>query len=166
MEEVEGPSAVLMAAGYYDFDGFTDAAVGFDSGIAQVIEAAQDVVVPKRREREAQPALVDDLASAKRAEHAALEQIVFGALADFRDRRRFAPGSLVFEESFEDADGGVERRAPAGGRFGDTKGAASQFQPPSSSCSPRSCLANVSLGFLKYEPMPRILPLMQGSVSP
>jgi hypothetical protein len=50
MEEVEGPAAVLMAEGYYDFDGFTDAAVGFDSGVAQVIEAAQDVVVPKRRD--------------------------------------------------------------------------------------------------------------------
>src|ERR1700726_4318600 len=43
---------------------------------------------------------------------------------------------------------------------------ASQFQPPSSSCSPKSRLASASFGFLKYEPMPRILPLMQGSVSP
>ena len=32
---------------------------------------------------------------------------------------------------------------------------ASQFQPPSSSCSPRSRLARASFGFLKYEPMPK-----------
>src|SRR2546429_9024509 len=57
-----------------------------------------------------------------------------------------------------------ERRL--GGRFGDKNGHASQFQPPSSSCSPRSCLASASFGSLKYEPMPRILPLMHGSVSP
>jgi hypothetical protein len=43
-----------------------------------------------------------------------------------------------------------ERRL--GGRFGDKKGHASQFQPPSSSCSPRSCLASASLGSLKYAP--------------
>ena len=29
------------------FDGVTDAAVGFDSCISQIIESAQDVVVPK-----------------------------------------------------------------------------------------------------------------------
>jgi len=117
MEEVERPAAVLVATGHHDFDGFTDAAVGLDSGVAKIIESAQDVVVPERREREAEPALVDDLAGAKRAEHAALEQIVFGALAGFGDGRRFASCLLVFEESFEDADGGVERRAPAGGTF-------------------------------------------------
>ena len=40
------------------FDGVTDAAVGFDSCIPQIIESAQDVVVPKRRERETEPAFV------------------------------------------------------------------------------------------------------------
>ena len=101
----------------HDFDGFTDAAVGFDSRIPQIIESAQDVVVPKRREREAEPAFVDDFAGSKRAEHAALEQIVFGPLAGLGDGRRFAPCSFVFEQSFEHADGGMERRAPAFGCF-------------------------------------------------
>jgi len=53
MEEVERPAPVLVAALNYDFDTFTNAA-GFDSCIAQTVESAQDVVVPKRREREAQ----------------------------------------------------------------------------------------------------------------
>ena len=87
MKEVERPAPVLVAALDHDFDGFADAAVGLDSCVAQIIESAQDVVMPKGREREAQPALVDDFAGAKRAEHAALEQIIFGALAGLGDGR-------------------------------------------------------------------------------
>src|SRR5262249_53884606 len=51
------------------------------------------------------------------------------------------------------------------GRFAETS-TASQFQPPSSSCSRRSRRASASFGSLKYAPTARILPLMQGSVSP
>jgi hypothetical protein len=40
---------------------------------------------------------VDDFASSKRLEHAALEQIVFGPLAGLSDGRRLAPCSFVFE---------------------------------------------------------------------
>src|SRR6516162_5127606 len=113
MKEVEGPAPVLVASGDDGFDGLTDAAVGLDSCIAQIIQSAQNVIVPKRREREAEPAFLDDFAGSKRVEHAALEQIVFGPLAGFRDGRRFAPCSFVFEQAFEHADGGMERRAPA-----------------------------------------------------
>src|SRR5260221_2328570 len=113
MKEVERPAPVLVTALDYDFDGLTDAAVGFDSCIPQIIESAQDVVVPERREREAQPAFVDNFAGSKRTEHAALEQIVFGALAGpgyglshglsggLSHPGRFAIGSFVFEQSFE-----------------------------------------------------------------
>ena len=73
MEEVERPAPVLVAALDHDFDGFTNAAIGLDSRIPQVVEAPQDVVVPERREREAEPAFVDDFAGSKRAKHAALE---------------------------------------------------------------------------------------------
>ena len=59
MKEIERPASVLMAALKHDLDGFIDAAVGFDSGISQIIEAAQNIVVPKRWKREAQPAFVD-----------------------------------------------------------------------------------------------------------
>ena len=117
MEEVQRPAPVLVAAFDYDLDGFLDAAVGFDSCISQIVETTQDVVVPERWEREAEPAFFDDFASAKRAEYMALEQIVFGTFAGPGDGRRFAPGSLVFEQTFEHADGGVEGRAPAFGGF-------------------------------------------------
>jgi hypothetical protein len=117
VQEVERPAPVLVTALLHDFDGLEDAAVGFNVCIAQIIEAAQDVVVPKWREREAEPALVDDLAGSKRAEHAALEEIVFRPLAGLRDGRRFTPCPFVCEQAFKDADGGVERRAPAFGCF-------------------------------------------------
>ena len=62
MNEIERPAPVLVAAARHDFDGLTHAVVGFDSCIPQIIESTQDVVVPKRRKREAKPAFVDDFA--------------------------------------------------------------------------------------------------------
>src|SRR6476661_8934824 len=113
MKEVERPAPVLVAALNHGFDGVTDAAVGFDSCIPQIIESAQNVVAPKRWVGKAQPAFVDNFAGSKRAEHATLKQIVFRLLPGFRYGRRFAPCSLVFEQSFEHADRGVKRRAQA-----------------------------------------------------
>jgi len=52
MKEIQRPAAVLVAALNYDFDGFTDAIIGFESCIPQIVESTQDVVVPKRGERE------------------------------------------------------------------------------------------------------------------
>src|SRR5437762_12009587 len=66
MKEVQRPPPVLVAALDHDFDGIPNVAVGFDSCVPQIIESAQDVVVPKRREREVQPALVDDFVSSNR----------------------------------------------------------------------------------------------------
>jgi hypothetical protein len=121
MKEVERPAPVLVAALNHDFDGLSDAAVGFDFRIPQIVESAQNVVVPKGREREPEPAFVDDFAGSKRAEHPALQQIVFGPLPGLGDGplngHGFAPCSLVFEQSFEHADGGMERGAPAFGCF-------------------------------------------------
>src|SRR5712691_2136102 len=49
MNEVQRPAPVLVAARNHNFDGFPDAAVRLNSCIPQIIESAQDVVVPKRR---------------------------------------------------------------------------------------------------------------------
>src|SRR5207302_5496630 len=75
VKQVERPAPVLVAALHHNFDGVASAAVGFDARIAQIIEPAQDIVMPKWRVRKAQPAFVDHLACAQRAEHAALQQI-------------------------------------------------------------------------------------------
>ena len=65
MEQVQWPSAILVAALDHDLNSFFDAAVGLDAGFAQVVEATQDIVVPMRRVSEAEPALIDDLAGSK-----------------------------------------------------------------------------------------------------
>jgi len=158
MKEVERPAPVLVAALNHGFDSVTDAAVGFDSCIPQIIESAQDVVVPKRREREAEPAFVDDFAGSKRAEHAAIEQIVFGPLAGLSDGRRFAPCSFVFEQSFEHADGGMERKSADFGCFAVP---AAIFE-----LLAQELMGQCVVRFFEIRAMARILPLMQGSVSP
>ena len=113
MKKVQWPTPVLVTAFDHDFDGVADTAVGLGSCIPQIIESAQDVVMPKHWKREAEPAFVDDFAGSKRAEHVALEQIGFRPLAGPTHGRGFAPCSFVFEQSFEHTDGGMERRAPA-----------------------------------------------------
>jgi hypothetical protein len=105
---VERPAPVLMAARDHDFDGLSGTAVGIDSRISQIIESAHDVVMPRRRVREAQRALGDDFAGSQRTKHAALGQILFGPLACLRDRRRLAACSFVIEQAFEHADRGME----------------------------------------------------------
>jgi hypothetical protein len=59
MKEVERPAPILAALNH-GLDGLVDTAVGFDSCIPQIIESAQDVVAPKRRERKTKPAFVDE----------------------------------------------------------------------------------------------------------
>jgi hypothetical protein len=121
MKQFERPAPILVAAFQHDFDGFTDAAIGFYSCIPQIVESTQDVVMPKRRERETEPAFVDDFVGLERAKHAALKQIVFGTLPGFSDGlsegHGFASCTLVFEQSFEHTDGGMKRGAQAFGCF-------------------------------------------------
>lgn len=113
MKQVERPAPVLVTAIDYDFDGVTDALIGFNAGGSQVVQPPQHIKVPKGREGKPEPPFIDNFASPKRAEHAAFHQVVFGSLASFRDGRRFAPGALIVEQSLEHADCGMERRSPA-----------------------------------------------------
>lgn len=52
MKEVERPAPVLVPALNHGFDGITDAVSGLIPAFPKIVESAQDVVVPKRRERE------------------------------------------------------------------------------------------------------------------
>lgn len=114
MQQVERPAAVLMAPLHDGFDGLMDAAVRRTSRVAEIIEAAQDIVAPERGKREAEPALVDDGAGPKRTQQATFEQVVLGSPASLRDGGRAAARPFVIAESFENADRGMEGRAPAG----------------------------------------------------
>ena len=117
MHEIERPAPVLVAAFDHDIDGFTDSVVGLESCVSQVIESTQDVVVPERWEREAEPAFVDHFAGSERAKQATGEEIVFTPPAGPGDRlpyrRRFRRCTFVFVQSFQYANRGMERGASA-----------------------------------------------------
>src|SRR5438874_476824 len=136
MKQVERPAPVLVAVLDHDFYCFADATIRPDSRIPQIIEPSQNVVVPERREGEAQPAFVDDFAGSKRAEHAAFEQIIFASFPGARDGGRFAARSYASSPSSTQRVVWNEELRLSG-RFGEGS-TDSQFHPPSSSCSRRS----------------------------
>src|SRR5215472_9327604 len=117
MQQVQGPASVLVTTLGHHLDCLSDAAVRFVTGTAEIVESAQDIVVPERREREAEPAFVDDFTGAERAEQAALQEIVFSLLAGLGESCRFTARAFVGEESFQHADGGMEGGAAALGSF-------------------------------------------------
>src|ERR1700758_5776902 len=100
MKQVERPPPVLVSPRQHHFNGFINAVVGSHSSFSQIIQSTQNVIVPERRVREAQPAFVDDLSSSKRAKHSPLQQIVLCLLARLRNRSRSAPCSFKFQQSF------------------------------------------------------------------
>src|SRR5262249_59607910 len=61
MKEVAGPAPILVAALDHDFDGVSDATIRLYSRIPQIVESAQDVVVPEWRGRGAEAPGVGDL---------------------------------------------------------------------------------------------------------
>src|SRR5689334_1034650 len=101
MKQVERPAPVLVAPLDDHLHSFPNAAVRVDLCTPQVVDPAKHVIMPERRKREAQPALVNHLASSKRAEHAALEQILFSSLSGSGDGCPLVPRSFICKQSFE-----------------------------------------------------------------
>src|SRR6185503_20118528 len=89
---VERPAPVGVSPGGHPRDGFSDAAIRPDAGGAQVVEPAQYVVVPPRREcepRPRRPALavaLDLLAGRPATEQLPLEQVLQSARPRIRHR--------------------------------------------------------------------------------
>jgi hypothetical protein len=114
-------------------------------------------VVPGR-EREQQERRTRDLAGRAPPEERALEQVLLASPSGPRDLRT-DPTARSYSSSPSSTQIVVwydERRL-----FG-----ASQFQPPSSSCSPSRRCARLSDGRPKYAPSASAPPLMHGSTSP
>src|SRR6185437_1365481 len=111
MEMVHRPSPVLMAALLDDFNCLGNAFVGFHFCVSKGIETAQDVVMPHGRKGKARPFAIDDLAVRQSSKHSPLEEILVGFPARFRDGSTSSPRALVFQQSFENANRGIERGA-------------------------------------------------------
>src|SRR6185369_6578442 len=109
VDVLERPPAVRIPMALDDADGLGDALVGLDPRVAQVIEAAQDVVVPPGRERELEPARVDHLAGRLPPEQPPFEQVLLASGARLGHQGRPADRPLVLEQALEDVDRRAER---------------------------------------------------------
>lgn len=96
--DLDWPPAVAIALRGDQLDRLGHALVGRHAGAAQVIEAAQHVVVPPRREGKAGPGVVDDLAGRPPAEEAALEEVLLAAEPRGGCLQTGPDGSFVLEQ--------------------------------------------------------------------
>src|SRR5439155_3986362 len=97
--------------------GIADARVGPDTGVPEVVERTENVVMVAGRESELQERRCRDLAGGAPPEEATLEQILLAAPPGRRDLRRGPAGTLVLEQPLQHADRGVEGRARTLRRF-------------------------------------------------
>ena len=158
---IEEPSAVGLAAALDEVQGIHGARVGLDTGVPEVVERTEDVVVVAGREGELEERRTCDLAGREPSEKSALEQILLAAPAGGREAGHESGRSPARSYSSSPSSTQIvvwndERVLPG----------ASQFQPPSSSCSLTRRRARVSSGRPNYAPTASTPPLMQGSSSP
>ena len=156
---LERPSAVGVALRFHQLDRLGDPLVRLDAGAAQVVEAAQDVVVPVGRVRE-------------RVNRASTTSPV-ESLRNMRRSRRYC--SAARTRSVTAAEPPVARsysRRPSRTLIVVSKEprvepfSCSQFQPPSAICSVSSRSTMPWTSSPNQAPMATTLPLMHGSTSP
>src|SRR5215207_4726279 len=96
MGDVEPPAAIRLLFGAHKVDGVGNTLVGRDACGAQVVQSAQDVVVPPGWEGELSPVVsalavaLDRLASGKSFEEPSVEQVVLTANSRSNGLRRTA----------------------------------------------------------------------------
>src|SRR2546429_7176080 len=106
---IEKPSTVGLPLALDKVHGIADARVGPDTGVPEVVERTENVVMVAGRESELQERRCRDLAGGSPPEEATLEQILLAAPPGRRDLRRGPAGTLVLEQPLQHADRGVER---------------------------------------------------------
>ena len=111
MSNVEQPAPVGLAPIAHGRKRLLDLALRPHPGRAQIVERTEHVVVPERRKRELRPRRIDDLSGRQPSEQTTLEEILLPARPRACHRWRAAERLLEREQSFEDADRRVERRA-------------------------------------------------------
>jgi hypothetical protein len=98
---LEHPSAVVFPPDFDQLDGFFQPPVGVPSGpcaaVPKVVEPAQDVVVPARREGEARHLALHDVTGPMRPEQPVSQQKLAAARLSVANRARL-PEPLVFEQ--------------------------------------------------------------------
>ena len=142
---IEDPSTIGLPLALDEVQGIAEASFGVMTGGPEVVERTEDVVVVTRRERELQERRIRDLSGREPSEQRALQQVLLAAPAGGGDGGD--PGTIWGADStarsYSSNPSSTQIVVWNEGRvlFG-----ASQFQPPSSSCSPRRRRARLSLG--------------------
>src|SRR5205807_6048555 len=104
------PTPILALAAAENLDRLGEARVARRVDNLEIIESAEDVVVPPRREREAKEDWLDDFASAVGAKEAVHEQEFTTAALCILHRLHFVPTvRLIKPQTLQDADGGMNR---------------------------------------------------------
>lgn len=75
MRAIEEPSTIGLLPALDDMQGIADARIGLDTGVSEVVERTEDVVVVAGRKREFQERRIRDLAGRAPSEETALEQV-------------------------------------------------------------------------------------------
>src|SRR5438309_10822027 len=111
MGVLQKPRAVRLLLGSEQIDRFVHARVRLIPSRVEVLETPQHAVVPSSGKRELQPGGVDDGAGTLTPEQLPFEEVVLTPAASRDGFRRAASCALVGQQSFQDPDCGVERRA-------------------------------------------------------
>src|SRR5690349_16258950 len=159
VDAVQQPPAVRLPPGLHDRDRLRHPGIRGGTGPPEVVQRTKHVVVPVVRERELQVRRLDDrpvLMRRNRPRSSRYSSPLRRAVRTCSDppaaRSNSArPSSTLIVVSKED------RTDPL---------SASQFQPPSASCSGRIRSTTAATSTPKYAPVSIVLPLMQGSTSP
>src|SRR5215475_12271712 len=111
MSRVEEPPAVWLTTLTDDGDSLVDAYIRLHVRGAEVVQRTQHIVAPERRKRELRPHRLDDVAGRQPAEQPTIEEILMRTPSRVRYRGRNAERLLEREQSLDDANRRVERRA-------------------------------------------------------
>ena len=94
---IKEPSTIGLPPALDDVHGIPDAHVGLNTGVSEVVERTEDVVVVAGRKRELQERRIRDLAGRKPSQERSFEQVLLASPSRCRDLRRGPDGTLVLK---------------------------------------------------------------------
>src|SRR5579885_791130 len=111
MRVLQQPGAVGLSPGAEHRDRSLQPLVRHTADCTEVVEGAQNVVLPADRKRALQPGWIHDLAGALPTEEPAFEEVLLAPASGRAARRRAAGSALVRQQAFQDVNRRRERRA-------------------------------------------------------
>src|SRR5215469_4928552 len=105
---IEEPSTVALAFALEDVQRIGHARILLDTGVSEVVERTEDVIVIPRRKGKFQEFQVRELAGREPATESTLQQVLFASSPCGGDLRRGSDGTLVLEQPLQHASRRME----------------------------------------------------------